>query len=451
MFRIGKEAAALSRAQRLGALHRIIPREKVKQVLQEIGPDRTFCARLPDLFMVYFVLAMGLFCRDCYRQVFRWLRPWKRGAVPGRSTLCEARRRLGPRPLVELAKETVKLLAQADTPGAFYRSFRLMALDGFVVDIPDMPANDKVFGRPPGSRAPGAFPQARMAALCEAATHVMWRWLIKPIRISEQAMADRLLRFLEPGMLLMWDRNFLSYSRVRQVVAQGAQLLARVKSDLIFRPIQRLADGSYLAKLYRNPTDRKHDRQGILVRIIDYTFDDPRRPGHGEKHRLLTTLPDPALDPAKTLIELYHVRWEEELAIDEIKTHQMERPVLRSQTPAGVVQELYALLLDHYVVRVLMFEAAREAKVPPLKISFVATLKILRCRIPECPRRHMARRRWWRNLVREVSEEILPSRRNRINPRVIKRKMSRWKKKRPQHRPYPQPIRSFVDAIVIIR
>jgi hypothetical protein len=211
-----------------------------------------------------------------------------------------------------------------------------------------------------------------------------------------------------------------------------------------------LDDGSYLAKLYRNATDRKHDRNGVGVRIIDYTFNDSNRPGHGQKHRLLTTLPDAELDPAQTLIELYHLRWEQELAIDEIKTHQMERLVLRSQTPAGVVQELYALLLDHYVVRALMFEAARAAQVPPLAISFVGTLKILRCRIPQCPRRRVAQYRWWRNLVLEVAEEVLPHRRNRINPRVIKRKMSKWKKKRPQHRPYPQPTLSFADAIVVI-
>ena len=451
MFRIGKEAVALSRAQRLIALHRIIPREKVKRVLQRTGHDRAFCPRLPALFMVYFLLAMGLFSQDCYRQIFRWLRPWRKGSVPGRSTLCEARHRLGLRPLVVLAGETVRLLGKPQTPGVFHRGMRMMALDGFVVDIPDMPANDKVFGRPAGSRAPGAFPQARITALCEAGTHVMWRWLIKPIRIDERVMANALLRFLEPGMLLMWDRGFLGYPRVAAVIGQGAHLLARVKTNLIFQPIQRLADGSCLVRLYRAKKDRTHDRDGILLRMIDYTFDDPRRPGHGQKHRLLTTLLDATLDPAKTLIELYHVRWEEELAIDEIKTHQMERPVLRSQTPAGVVQELYALLLDHFVLRVLMFEAAQKTQVSPLAISFVGTLKILRCRIPEFPRRRSAQCRWWQNLVGEVAEEVLPPRRNRINPRVIKRKMSKWKKKRPEHRPHPQPERTFAEAIVMLR
>jgi hypothetical protein len=451
MFRIGTEAVALSRAQRLIALHRIIPREKVKRVLRRTRHDRAVCPRLPALFMVYFLLAMGLFSQDCYRQIFRWLRPWRRGTVPGRSTLCEARRRLGLRPLVELAGETVRLLGKPPTPGVFHRGMRMMALDGFVVDIPDMPANDKVFGRPAGSRAAGAFPQARITALCEAGTHVMWRWLIKPIRIDERVMADTLLRLLEPGMLLMWDRGFLGYQRVVRVIGQGAQLLARIKTNLIFQPIQRLADGSCLVKLYHAKKDRMQDSDGILLRMIDYTFDDPRRPGHRERHRLLTTLLDATLDPAKTLIELYHVRWEEELAIDELKTHQMERPVLRSQTPAGVVQELYALLLDHFILRVLMFEAAQKTQVSPLAISFVGTLKILRCRIPEFPRRRSAQYRWWRNLVGEVAEELLPPRRNRINPRVIKRKMSQWKKKRPQHRLFPQPERTFAEAIVMIR
>jgi Transposase DDE domain/Insertion element 4 transposase N-terminal len=449
MFGTGTEAIALLRAQRLNALYRIIPRCEVKRALARNGRQRRLCPRLPDLFVVYFVLALGLFCNDCYRQVFRWLRPWKRGTVPGRSTLCEARRRLGLIPLVRLAQRVVKLLANPDTRGAFYRGMRMMAIDGFVVDVADSDENVRVFGRPKGGRTPGAFPQVRIVALCEAGTHVLWRWLIKPIRIAEQKMADGLLRHLEPGMLLMWDRGFLSYDRVAQVIGRQAHLLARVKKDLILRPIRTLGDGSYLAKLYRCDLDRKHDRDAIVVRVLDYELNDPARTGHGQRHRLITTLLDPQLDPVMTLIELYHVRWEQELAIDELKTHQ-GRPVLRSQTPAGVVQELYALLLDHFVVRVLMFEAAQIAQASPLSVSFTGTLKILRCRIPNCPRTARALARWWHDLVREVAEELLPPRRNRINPRVIKRKMSKWKKKQAHHRNYPRPTQAFIDTIVVL-
>jgi hypothetical protein len=451
MFRIGTEAVALLRAQRLNALYRIIPAREVKQALVESGGHRRSCPRLPSRFMVYFVLALGLFCTDCYRQVFRWLRPWKSGTIPGRSTLCEARRRLGLIPLVKLAGRVVKLLANANTHGAFYRGMRLMAIDGFVVDVADSDRNARVFGKPAGGRTPGAFPQVRIVALCEAGTHVLWRWLIKPIRVTEQKMADYLLRHLRPGMLLMWDRGFLSYRRVANVMGRNAHLLAQVKKDLILRPIRHLGDGSYLAKLYRHSHDRKRDRNGIVVRVLDYELLDPARTGHRQRHRLITTLLDAELDPATTLIELYHLRWEQELAIDELKTHQAARPVLRSQTPAGVVQELYALLLDHFVVRTLMFEAAQTAGVPPLSVSFTGTLKILRCRIPNCPRKRVALHRWWLNLVREVAEETLPPRRNRVNPRVIKRKMSKWKKKQPHHRLHPQPMHRFADTIVILR
>jgi hypothetical protein len=450
MFGIGSEAVSLLRAQRINALYRIIPRSKVKRILKKTGRHRAFCVLLPNVFVVYFVLCLALFCNDSYRDVFRWLKPWKR-SVPGRSTLCEARHRVGMIPFVKLAGEVVQLLAAPGTTGAFHRSMRLMSLDGFVVDIPDMPINDKVFGRPAGSRAPGAFPQARIVALCESGTHVMWKWRIKPIHVPEQRMADSLLKHLQPDMLLMWDCAFFSYQRAAAVIARGTQLLIKVRKGLVFKPIRTLSDGSYLAKIYPAIYDRKRDRNGIVVRVMDYTLDEPARTGHGQPHRLITTLLDAEPDPAVTLIELYHVRWEQELAIDEFKTHQIQRPVLRSQTPAGVVQELYALLLDHYVIRTLMFEASKKAGVGPLSISFTATLKILRCRIPECPRRRSALHRWWKNLVNEVAEEILPARRNRINPRVIKRNMSKWKKKRPCHRPYPQPTKPFIESIKVIR
>jgi hypothetical protein len=252
-------------------------------------------------------------------------------------------------------------------------------------------------------------------------------------------------------MLLLWDRGFLSYQTVSEVRRRGAHLLARIKSNLIFEPIRPRGDGSYLAKLYRNAADRRKDRDGILVRIIEYTFDDPGRPGSGEPHRLLTTLLDEALDPAEALIALYHERWEEELTIDELKTHQRERPVLRSRTPGGVVQELYGLLLGHYVIRVLMQEAAAGHGIDPQRVSFTGALKILRCRLPECPASRRGLRQWYHNLVAEVAEEVLEERRDRINPRVIKRKMSNWGKKRPEHRNYPQPHKGFRDAIVMRR
>lgn len=435
---------------RIEALKRIMPRKKVKEILAECNVRDRGCRRLPGWFMVWFVVALGLFCRDSYRQVYRWLGPYRRKGTPGRSTLCEARLRLGVAVMRRLYESLVELLGKPETRGAFYQGMRLMALDGFVVDLADTAENERAFGRPGSGRAPGAFPQARVLALCETGSHVLWRSLIKPICRGEISMARHLLKFLMPNMLLLWDRNFLSYDLVAQVCGRGAQLLARIKKNLVFQPIRQLPDGSYVAKLYRSTKDRRRDKDGILVRIIEYTLDDPQRPGCGETHRLLTTLLDETLHPAETLAVVYHERWEEEIAIDELKTHQRERPVLRSQTPQGVVQEVYGLLLGHYLIRVLMQQAAATLQIDPDRLSFTNTLKILRCRIADCPGSERGRRNWHRNLIEEIAEETLPPRRNRINPRVIKKKMSGWAKKQRHHRHHPQPSKEFRDAIVLL-
>jgi transposase IS4-like protein/DDE family transposase len=452
MIGLATEVAHLAQqptCERVVALRRIIPCSTIKAILRQCRQTQ-HCPRLPKWFMVWFVIALGLFAGDCYRQIFRWLQPFRAKGTPRRTTLCEARQRLGVAPLRWLFAQVVQLRGTLTTPGCFYRGLRLMAVDGFVLDVPDTDANDRIFGRPRNQRSPGAFPQVRVLALCEVGTHILWQCLIKPMHRAEIALARVLLTFLTPGMLLLWDRGFLSYAHVAQVLARPAQVLARVKAGLVFTPEKRLPDGSYLAKLYPSAKHRRHDRDGLVVRLIEYTFSDPQRPGAGERHRLLTTLLDGRLDPARTLITLYHERWEEELAIDELKTHQRQRSVLRSQTPAGVVQEIYGLLLGHYVVRVLMCEAAAREQLAPRQLSFTATLKILRCRLPECPRSTHGRSRWYANVLAEIGEERLEPRRDRSNPRVIKRHMSKWSRKRPEHRHHPQPTKEFRKSLVIL-
>ncbi len=445
--------SALPTDERLRALERIIPMSTVQEVLQRTGHAKRRCDRLPRWFMAYFVIGLGLFNSDSHTQVFKHLQRFRRGRTPGRSTIAEARKGLGIAPLRLLADEVVGLLGKPDTPGAFYKGLRLMGLDGFLLDLADTPTNERAFGRPKSGRAPGAFPQARVLGLCELGSHAFYRWQVKPCHRGEVTMAPVLLRHLKEDMLLLWDRNFLSYKHLRQVRQQRkAHLLARIKSNFIFEPTEILPDGSYLSKMYPSKGHRARDEGGIVVRIIEYTLHGTGHADDGKVHRLLTTLTDAKEHPAKELIILYHERWEEELAIDELKTHLREKVVLRSQSPAGVVQEIEGLMLAHYAVRALMAEAAQREGLDPDRLSFTATLKVLRCRLPEVPKNpkdSAGRKRWWEDLVAEVGEAVLPERRHRINPRVIKRKMSNWKKKRPCHRNPPQPSRPFRECIRI--
>jgi hypothetical protein len=328
-----------------------------------------------------------------------------------------------------------------------------MAFDGSVYDVPDSPANAS-FGRSSGGRGEGAFPQVRKVSLVELGTHIETAMVIGGWHDSEQELHRQLWGDLPDDALLLEDRGFFSYEDWKALNSR-VKLLVRVKSNMVLKPIQQLSDGSYLAKIYPNSYDRKKDRKGIVVRILEYTLNDPQRTGQGETHRLMTNLLDETEYPAMELIVLYHERWEEELVFDEQKTHQdprrAEKPAqLRSETPEGVRQEMYALSLGHFIVRALMLEAAQPAGWDVDRLSFTGCFRILQCRLPECDSRTAASfAQWYAALLAELRQEAIGARRNRVNPRVIKRKMSKWQKKRPHHRPCPPMTKRFEDCVVM--
>ena len=442
---------------RLAGLEKVISPDVVRGVLQATERINGRACGLTHEVMMWVVLAMGLFTHLPIRQVFRHARRLRAGEkCPARSSLCEARKRLGVEPVRELHAAVVRPLATPETPGAFYRGWRLLGLDGTVMDVPDSAANAS-FGRSSGARGEAAFPQVRKVSLVELGTHVETALAIGGWGDDERSLARTLWDQLPPDALLLEDRGFFSYDDWKALESR-VKLLVRVKGNFVLKPLQRLADGSYLAKIYPASYYRDKDRHGIVVRVIEYTLDDPQRTGHGETHRLITNLLDPAEAPARELIVLYHERWEEELVFDEQKTHhdprRAEKPAqLRSETPDGVRQELYALSLGHFVIRALMLEAARPARLDVDRLSFVGCFRILQCRLPECPLPAEGTKatldEWYQALLAEMRTERIGPRRNRINPRVIKRKMSRWNKKRPAHR-RPRPLlKTFEQSIVM--
>lgn len=307
--------------------------------------------------------------------------------LPAKSSITEARQRLGPRPLIALFRALAKPIAAADSPGAFLGGLRLMALDSTTLDLPDTPENVHVFGRPSSDRSRSAYPQLRLIWLIEAGTHVFCDAVLRPYFRGEDAAALQLLRSVGPGMLVIWDQGLHSYNLIKGALARGAHFLGRAQTNLILTPEQTLPDGSYLAYVYPSPKARRHRQDGILVRVVEYTIDDPVRTGHGERHRLLTSLLDCESFPATLLANEYHQRWEVELATDEVKVHQNDRPVhLRSQRPREVVQEVYGLLLAHLAIRTTMYHAATQVGVDPERLSFVNCLRILRRAIPRFQR-----------------------------------------------------------------
>ena len=380
----------------------------------------------------------------------RFLRPMDDIEVAGASAICQRRQQLGVAPMAALFRGVCRPLATTNTRDAFLFGLRLMAIDGTVEDVADTPANASYFGRQPGSRGDSAFPQMRCVYLCECGTHAICDGGAWAYKTSERRGGLRVLRSVGPDMLVMWDRGFHSFDMCARCFKQKAAFLGRVPSHVHFTPFSHLPDGSYLA--YIQPSEYKRRKKGecLLVRVIEYTINDPARTGHGERHRLVTSLLEPVLYPAHDLAMAYHERWEVEITIDEADTHQ-RKPLhpFRSRTPLGVLQEFYGLLLAHYLIRTVMHEAALQANVAPDRLSFVHTVRILRTAVFQA--QIVASEQtagWYQRLLCDIGQAQLPQRKNRINPRVIKRKMSKFGLKRAQHYHWPQPANCFSETIV---
>lgn len=371
----------------IGLLTRVFPPDVVDRVVVQAGRSERRQRLLPARVVVYYVLGLALFTGSALEEVMRmlvdglswssgWQRPWQ---VPTKGALSQARSRLGSEPM-RLLFETVAVPLATDESGpAFYRGKRLMSIDGTSLDVPDTPANEATFGRPGSGRGErvSAFPQVRILGLAECGTHALIDAVIGSLNEGEQTLAPQVLASLDAGMLCLADRGFYSFTLWNQARATGADLLWRTKKNHRLEVQKRLADGSYLSTLYASSDTKRRD--GVPVRVIEYTIEDPNRAANETRYRLLTTILDPADAPADELAPLYAERWEIETAFDELKTHQRgPRLLLRSKNPDGVLQEIYGYLCVHYAIRTIMHAVAHDTGHDPDRLSFTRTIRVAR-------------------------------------------------------------------------
>jgi hypothetical protein len=443
----------------LNVLEQAIPQTMVEAVIADLGVGEQRVRKLPAVMTLLVCIAMGLFTNMALEQVLskmvkglRYVWPEPDYRTANKSAICQARQRLGARPVVELFHRVCRPLATEQTSGAFLFGLRLKAVDGTTEDVPDTPANAAYFGRHHGSRGDSAFPQMQAVYLIECGTHAICDAGFWPCHTSERPGGARLLRSVGEGDLIMWDCGFHSFDMAVRTLQRHAHFLGRLPAHVKPKFVQALPDGSYLAYLYPSDYQRKKRGEHLLVRVIEYTLDDPHRPGHGERHRLVTSLLDVLAYPAHTLACEYHQRWEVEITIDEVDTHQrLPNLPLRSQTPVGVIQEAYGLLIAHYAVRTVMHDAALRVGLDPDRLSFVNAVRILCDAIPEFQMTTPEQLpKLYQRLLDDIARHRLPERENRSNPRVVKRKMSKFDLKRPEHLRWPQPSKSFQDAVVIL-
>ena len=372
----------------LGVVARFFPVKKVHEVLKQTGRESVRQRDLPAHVVIYYVIALALYMRSSYREVLRclleglqWLLdPSVQVKVAGKSGISQARSRLGAEPVKKLYDGVVAPIAEKRTKGAWYRQWKLVSLDGSTLDVADTAENDQAFGRPAASRGSSAYPKIRFVGLLESGTHVMWAARMSKYSTDEISLARTVVPALRQGMLCLADRFFPGYQLWHKAAQTGAELLWRVRGNSRLDVDKRLADGSYRSRIYSSTRHRRKQRKAIMVRVIEYRLKDV---AEAEPiYRLITTILDPKLAPAKELAALYHERWEIETMLDELKTHlRGAQIVLRSKTPELVQQEFYGLLMAHFAIRGLMHEAALQADEDPDRLSFVHAVHVVQRRM----------------------------------------------------------------------
>ena len=369
----------------LGVVAKTFPTTLVVSALNHTGKTSIRQRDLPAHVVVYYVIALALYMQSSYREVLRCLLEgikWLLGPdatvkVTGKSGISQARTRLGWEPLRQLHDDVVQPISVAATKGAWYKSWRLVSIDGSTLDTADEKGNEEAFGRPSSSRGSSAFPQLRFVSLVENGTHVLFGTRMAGYNVGEITLAKEVLPALRQGMLCLADRNFYGFELWQQARGTGADLLWRIKANLNLPCEKRLPDGSYLSRVYASQKDQRHQEHGIVVRVIEYRLEGVE--GAEPICRLLTTILDHERAPATELAALYHERWEIETALDELKTHlRGSNIVLRSKTPDLVRQEFYGLMLAHFAIRGLMHEAALTVTEDPDRLSFLHAVRVVR-------------------------------------------------------------------------
>ncbi len=416
-------AAGVYAPGHLGELTRYLPFELADDVLETTRTTQQRLRMLPSRTGVYFVLAMTMF------PVLGYLKVWDKMTAaledlglprPSEKALRDVRRRLGPAPLKALFEMVAVPLALPWTRGVTWRGLRTVAFDGLnSVKTPDSDRNRSWLGKVKNTLGLAGYPAMRIVALAETGTRGLLGAVIGgPGERAEVPLARKLVPLLGEGMLLLADRAYDAADLLKETAATGAHFLVRGTASRKPGVREVFPDGSYLSEV-----------DGLRARIIEADLDVRGADGSraGDSYRLLTTLLDWRRYPAAELIQLYHERWEIEVAYLALRHTLLGGYVLRSRDRAGAEQELWALLAVYQALRMAMTAAAESAGADPDRASFTTALEAARDQLtaargiadPGDPR-DIGR------IGRAVLAGLLPARRPRYSARKVKCSTSRY-------------------------
>jgi hypothetical protein len=411
----------------LGELTQIVPFEMVDQALAATGTAQARLRVLPSRVVVYLLLAGCLFAEVGYRQVWDKLTAGLGKlpvAHPGDNALWQARARLGAAPLRWLF-DLLRGSAATGTAGSVrWHGLLVCAVDGTTMSVPDSARNLAVYSKQAGSHGGSGYPLLRLVALVTCGTRTVIDAVLGPMSCGELDYARRLRRSLHAGMIVLLDRNFGAAALIGELAATQADLLVRLKSNRKLPVLRRYRDGSFLSQIGT-----------VQVRVVECEITIATSAGRRSGvYRLATTLLDDRQHPAAALVTLYHQRWEIETAYLELKSSLLGGRVLRARTPAGIAQEVYALLTCYQILRIAITDAIEaEGGIDPDRGSFTVALNAARDLLIQAAGVIAGTIiDLIGDIGRRVLASLLPERRLRVSPRIVKRALSRYPARGPQ-------------------
>ncbi|WP_017583379.1 IS4 family transposase [Nocardiopsis valliformis] len=411
-------AAGIYAPGHLGELTRYLPFDLIDAALEHTRTQQQRLRRLPSRVGVYFVLALTLFPHLGYARVWDTLVAGLHGLPvprPSQSALSHLRRRLGAGPFKTLFETLAVPLAQPAIPGTRYRHWRTVAFDAcHSIKAPDSERNLTWLRKIHYQQGVEGYPRLQITTLCETGTRSLLGATLTRAPSGEPDQARTLLDRLTPQMLVLADQAYQGNTFLGELATTGAQLLIRLHPRRRPRVETLLPDGSYLTHL-----------DGLKLRVIEARITATTQDGQQARgvYRLATTLLDHRTDPAPQLLALYHERWEIESAFYSLRHTLLNRRVLRSQDPAGLEQEVWALLALYQALRMAMVEAVESRPGTHAdRAGFTTALNTARCQVitaqqvlpdDDDPGRGGS-------IVQAVLDNLLPARRARISSRKVK-------------------------------
>jgi hypothetical protein len=434
---MGKREARFKELSSFEKLIEQIDESWIDAALELTGTATVRRRRLPAEQVVWLVLGMALYRDLSIPEVVDKLGlalPGERGVSVAPSAVPQARSRLGPEPLRWLFERCAERWAIESARRHAFRGLAVFGIDCTTARVPDSRENRAHFGGHSTTPEKGesGYPLARMATVMALRSHLLLGARFGPCATGETVLARELWPLVPDDSLCIVDRGFLAAPALLPYASQGRNRhwLTRAKSNSCWRVLRRLGRDDDLVELQVSPASRAADPslpRTWVARAIRY-----QRRGF-KPQTLLTSLLDNKLYPAEEIRALYHERWELELGFDEVKTEMLDREeTLRSKSPRGVAQELWGIGLVYNLVRLEMERIAAAASLPPTRISFVMSLRLIKdlwfyasLNSPgTIPKR-------LRRLRAEILRFVLPPRRSqRSYPRAVKIKMSNYPRKR---------------------